>query len=119
MRGASGRGQLAEVVEASTGVNLWAQWANIEICGEDVPYELPPCRSGYGGLIVSLAKQEWPDLSGYTDPEIAWRMKRLNHAGLIVRSENPQRVQDLLDNYVPRFFNDFHTSLPVPDRPTN
>jgi len=114
-----GGANIAELVEASTGVNLWAAWANIEICGEDVPYVLPPVRSDYGGLIISLAKQEWPDLSGYTDPEIAWRMKRLNHAGLIVRSDNPQRVQDLLDSYLPRFFNDFHATLPVPDRPTN
>ena len=68
---------------------------------------------------MSLAKQEWPDLSGYADPEIAWRMKRLNHAGLVVRSDDPQRVQVLLDNYLPRFFNDFHATLPPPDKPTN
>ncbi len=41
-----GGANIAELVEASTGVNLWAQWANIEICGEDVPYELPPVPIG-------------------------------------------------------------------------
>jgi hypothetical protein len=114
-----GGANIVELVEASTGLNLWAEWARIEIGGEDIPYELPPHRSDYGGLIISLAKQEWPDLSGYTDPEIAWRMKRKNHAGLIVRANNPQRVQELLDSYLPRFYSDFHTSLPVPDKPTN
>jgi hypothetical protein len=114
-----GGANIAELVEVSTGLNLWAEWANIEIGGEDVPYKLPPRRSDYGGLIISLAKQEWPDLSGYTDPEIAWRMKRKNHAGLIVRADNPQRVQELLDSYVPRFYNDFHTTLPAPDKPSN
>jgi hypothetical protein len=114
-----GGANIAELVEASTGLNLWAEWAKIEIGGEEVPYELPPHRSDYGGLIISLAKQEWPDLSGYVDPEIAWRMKRKNHAGLIVRSANPQRVQALLDSYLPRFYNDFHTSLPAPDKPSN
>jgi hypothetical protein len=114
-----GGANIVELVEASTGVNLWAEWARIEIGGEDVPYELPVHRSDYGGLIISLAKQEWPDLSGYTDPEIAWRMKRKDHAGLVVRAANPQRVQELLESYVPRFDNDFHTSLPAPDKPSN
>ena len=114
-----GGANIVELVEASTGLNLWAEWARIEIGGEDVPYELPPHRSDYGGLIISLARQEWPDLSAYTDPEIAWRMKRKNHAGLVVRADNPQRVQDLLDSYVPRFYTDFHTTLPVPDKPSN
>ena len=46
-------------------------------------------------------------------------MKRKNHAGLIVRSDNPQRVQELLESYLPRFDSDFHTSLPAPDKPSN
>ncbi len=114
-----GGANIAELVETSTGLNLWAEWARIEIGGEDVPYELPLHRSDYGGLIISLARQEWPDLSAYTDPEIAWRMKRKNHAGLVVRADNPQRVQNLLDSYVPRFYTDFHTTLPAPDKPSN
>ena len=114
-----GGANIVELVEASTGLNLWAEWARIEIGGEDVPYELPPHRSDYGGLIISLARQEWPDLSAYTDPEIAWRMQRKNHAGLAVCADNPQRVQDLLDSYVPRFYTDFHTTLPAPDKPSN
>ncbi len=114
-----GGANIVELVEASTGLNLWAEWAKIEIGGEDVPYELPPHRSDYGGLIISLARQEWPDLSAYTDPEIAWRMTRKNHAGLAVRADNPQRVQDLLDSYLPRFYTDFHTTLPAPDKPSN
>jgi hypothetical protein len=114
-----GGANIVELVEASTGLNLWAEWAKIEIGGEEVPYELPPHRSDYSGLIITLARQEWPDLSAYTDPEIAWRMKRKNHAGLVVRADNPQRVQDLLDSYVPRFNDDFHTTLPAPDKPSN
>ncbi len=114
-----GGANIVELVEASTGLNLWAEWAKIEIGGEEVPYELPPHRSDYSGLIISLARQEWPDLSAYADPEIAWRMKRKNHAGLIVRADNPQRVQELLDSYVPRFYTDFHTTLPAPDKPSN
>jgi biotin carboxylase len=114
-----GGANIVELVEASTGINLWAEWAKIEICGEDVPYQLFEHRNDYSGLIISLARQEWPDTSAYTDPEVVWRMKRKNHAGLIVRADDPQRVQDLLDAYLQRFYVDFHTSLPAPDKPTN
>jgi glutathione synthase/RimK-type ligase-like ATP-grasp enzyme len=114
-----GGANIAELVEATTGLNLWAEWAKIEIAGEDVAYELPAHRSDYGGLIISLARQEWPDLSAYTDPEIAWRMKRKGHAGLIIKSPDRARVQALLDSYLQRFYADFFAKLPPPDRPTN
>ena len=114
-----GGANIAELVQSSTGLNLWEQWARIEIAGEDVPYELPEHRSDYGGLLISLAKQEWPDTSAYTDPEIVWRMKRKGHAGLIVASPDRARVQTLLDNYTQRFYADFFAQLPPPDRPTN
>jgi hypothetical protein len=112
-----GGANIAELVEASTGLNLWAEWAKIEIAGEDAAYELPAHRSDYGGLIISLAKQEWPDTSAYVDPEIAWRMKRKNHAGLIVASPQRDRVQQLLDQYMPRFYEDFFATLPPPEKP--
>ncbi|MFN8597130.1 MAG: ATP-grasp domain-containing protein [Anaerolineae bacterium] len=114
-----GGANIAELVQASTGLNLWEQWARIEIAGEDVPYELPEHRSDYGGLLISLAKQEWPDTSAYTDPEIVWRMKRKGHAGLIVAAPDRARVQTLLDSYTQRFYEDFFAQLPPPDRPTN
>jgi len=76
-------------------------------------------RADYGGLIISLAKQEWPDTSAYTDPEIVWRMKRKGHAGLIVASPDRDRVQALLDSYTQRFYDDFFAKLPPPDRPSN
>jgi len=114
-----GGANIAELVEATTGLNLWAEWAKIEIAGEEAAYELPAHRSDYGGLIISLARQEWPDLAAYTDPEIAWRMKRKDHAGLIVKSSDRARVQTLLDSYTQRFYADFFARLPPPDRPTN
>ena len=68
-------------------------------------------------MIVSLARQEWPDTSAYDDPEIAWRVNRRHHAGLVVVSPDAGRVQALLDSYQPRFYNDFFANLPAPDKP--
>ena len=103
---------IVDVVEAATGVNLWREWAKVEIAGEQGRYDPPIPREGCGGIILSLAKQEFPDLSGYIDPEIVVRVRKSHHAGLIVASPSAERVEQLLEEYTSRFYTDFHTSAP-------
>jgi hypothetical protein len=67
-----GGAYISEMVEIATGINLWREWARIEIAGGKEPYRLPAVRSDYAGLILSLARQEDPDTSAYNDPEIAF-----------------------------------------------
>ena len=112
-----GGAYIVEVVEAATGVNLWREWARLEIAGEQGDYESPPARSDSAGIVLCLARQEAPDLSSYTDPEIVLRIRRPHHAGLIVRSSEPGRVEHLLHEYADRFARDFLATLPAPDRP--
>lgn len=112
-----GGANIAEVVEAATGVNLWAEWAKIEIGLDEKPYVLPESREDYAGILISLAKQERPDTSAYNDPEIVWRMDKKYHAGIIVSSPDQQRVEDLLNSYAERFVNDFLAVAPLPDKP--
>ena len=81
-----GGAYIAEVLEASSGVNIWREWANIEISAGERPYSLPTVRSEYGGIALSLARQEYPDTSGYSEPEIVYRVKKRHHVGLVVRS---------------------------------
>jgi biotin carboxylase len=107
-----------EMVEAATGINLWREWARIEIAGGDGSYKLPPVREDYAGVIVSLARQEDPDTSAYNDPEVHLRIKRHHHAGLVLRSSDPQRIPKLLDDYARRFAHEFLAVEPPPDKPT-
>lgn len=113
-----GGANIVEMVEAATGVNLWAEWAKIEIAYGAAPYKTPKPRKDYAGVIISLSKQEWPDTSAYNDPEIVWRMDKAQHVGLIVRSSDSARISQLLDNYQQRFYDDFYASLPAPDKAT-
>lgn len=108
-----GGAHIADLVEAATGVNMWAEWAKIEVAGGDASYQVPNLRPDYAGLLVSLARQESPDLSAYDDPEIVWRLAKPNHAGLIVRSPSLARVDELLASYTERFKADFVASLPA------
>jgi len=111
-----GGAYIAEVLEAATGVNLWREWARLEIAEGKVP-RIRPARKDYAGIILSLAKQEYPDTSAYVDEEIVYRVKKRHHAGLIVRSPQLLRVNELLAGYSSRFADDFVAVAPPPERP--
>ena len=113
-----GGAYIVDVVEAATGINLWREWARLEIAGEDGRYDPPAPHDRSGGIVLSLARQEAPDMNGYTDPEIQVRIRKPHHAGLIVASADAERVRQLLAAYTRRFYADFHASAPAPDRPT-
>jgi biotin carboxylase len=112
-----GGAYISDVLEAASGVNLWREWARLEIADGKGPSTIKPPRKEYAGIILSLAKQEHPDTSNYADDEIVHREKKRHHAGLIVRSPNHARVNDLLDDYGRRFVEDFVAVAPPPERP--
>lgn len=102
---------ISDMIEQATGINLWREWGRLEVArlrGEK--YQLPEVRKDYGGILLTLARQEHPDLSGYSDPEVAWRVNKPHHAGLIVVSPDQSRVESLLASYGERFGHDFVTS---------
>jgi biotin carboxylase len=127
-----GGAYIADVLEAASGVNLWREWARMEVAdagtrrqeqsagaGEMIDdgkgpvfNKLKPLRNEYAGIVLSLSKQGHPDTSGYDDPEIVYRVKKLHHAGLIVRSPKLERVEDLLTQYAARFADDFVAVVP-------
>ena len=114
-----GGAHINELVEAATGINLWAEWAKVEVAGGKAPYAVAPLRNDYAGLLISLARQEWPDTSAYNDPEIVWRMNdKSHHVGLIVRSQDPSRVDHLVREYAQRFHHDFFAYQPPRDKPS-
>ncbi len=112
-----GGAYIADVLEAASGINLWREWARLEIADGQGPAKITPLRREYAGIILSLAKQEEPDTSGYVDEEIVYRVKKRHHAGLIVRSPRLKRVNELLDDYGRRFAEDFVAVAPPPERP--
>ncbi len=110
---------IADLVEAATGINLWREWARIEVAdlrGE--AYELPERREEYAGSVLCLAQTAAPDTSQFDAPEIVYRMKKHHHAGLIVRSPRAERVRELLESYSAEFARLYLATMPAPERPT-
>jgi biotin carboxylase len=114
-----GGAHISDLVAAATGINLWAEWAKVELAGGESAYTVPPARTDYAGLLVSLARQEHPDTSAYDDPEIVWRMDKRHHVGFIVQSPSYARVGELLDDYAQRAQRDFNAFLPARESPTD
>src|SRR5688572_21592123 len=82
-----GGAYINELIDAATGVNLWREWGRLEVMdtsGER--YSVERARRQYGGVIMSLARQEWPDTTAYNDPEIAYRIHKSHHAGFVLAS---------------------------------
>lgn len=114
-----GGAHLAVMVEAATGVNLWAEWAKIEhAAATGSKYSVKPLRKDFAGILISLTRQEQPDLSVFTAPEIYWHMQEKSHVGMVLQSKDASKVRQLLDEYAEIVKRDYHASAPVPDKPT-
>jgi len=101
------------MLEHATGINLWREWARLELAHlNKQEYELPPTHQEYAGLVVSLARQPWPDTSAYNDPELVWRLQKEHHVGFIAASPDHDRVQQLIGEYAGRIAQDFMASAP-------
>jgi biotin carboxylase len=113
-----GGAYIADVLQAASGVNLWREWAKLEIAGDESvkPIRAEKPRKDYAGIVLSLARQEAPDTTAYDDPEIIYRVDKKHHVGLIVRSPRLERVAELLDQYAQRFADEFIAVAPPHQR---
>ena len=116
-----GGANLAEMIEFSSGINLWREWAKIEtIVAVGGTYELPMVEDFYSGIVISLSSHENPDYTPFNDPEIVWKMDEEYHIGLIVRSKDRAKVLELMEKYASMIRDlGYHASAPAPDKPVH
>jgi len=108
-----GGAHIPELIEAGTGANLWSEWAKLEnsrVTG--LSYSAPEVRHDHAGLLVSLARKEWPDTSVFSDPEVVWKLAKRHHVGLVVSSPDDRRVAERMDSYTEIVRKDFHATAP-------
>lgn len=111
-----GGAYISDMVEHATGINLWSEWAQLEIDRTQDEYKLPAIQQRYGGVVASLARQEHPDTSGFTDPEIALRVELKNHIGFVLVADSPERISEVLNEYIGRIARDYNAVLPGADK---
>ena len=110
---------IADVIEQAYGFNPWVEWARIEVAlAHGKQYTLPKLGTDYAGSVLCLARDAVPVTDHYDAPEIVHRMQKRQHAGLIVRSPDPARVEALTEEYARRFAEDFLAIAPAPAKAT-
>ena len=111
-----GGAYIADVLENACGFNLWREWAKLETATADDLYQPPKLRQDYAGIVLSLANQEQPDTSRYTDAEIVYRVTKPKHVGFIFHSPRRERIDELLGAYTERITRDFLAVVPTKER---
>jgi hypothetical protein len=102
---------LAQVVEAATGVNLWREWAKLEIGDlRQTAYKSPGGVEGYAGSVMCPVQGPWPDLDSFADPSIVARIRNDRLAGLIVHADGAEQVQKLIETYRLQFERELSTA---------
>jgi hypothetical protein len=67
-------------------------------------------------VTISLAREEHPDVSQFSDPEIFHCVKQDHHIGFVLRSPSAERIAALLDDYMARIARDHQAVLPPADK---
>lgn len=111
-----GGAYIANVLEHACGFNLWREWARLETATDEKPYTPPKLRKDFAGIALALANVDSPDTSHYTEEEIVYRVNKPKHVGLIFRSDQQKRIDELLETYTTRISNDFLAVAPAKER---
>ena len=88
------------VINEASGVCLYHELAKLEASDT---YQAPKAKEGYAGFITTVAKRGPVKLDGFKEKEIVWRSHDPYQPGLIIRSDDPKRVEKLLKDYDKRF----------------
>lgn len=108
-----GAGMIEDMVQAETGLNLWAEWARLEIAEAlDEPYRLPALAKAYAGVAACMAPYEQPDLSAYAEPGVTPLAAKPYHASVMVTGDDPEGVERQLQRVADRLARDFMVHVP-------
>lgn len=94
-----GGAHIPDLVEASSGINLWREWAKIEtslLNQED--YKVGKPTGFFAGLIIALAKDKNPDYSDFEAEEVVRFLPLDYHVGIIYKSDSCEKIDELLND---------------------
>ncbi len=103
----AGNSLVAEVFAHTCGIDLWAEWARLEVNAlRGQPYVLPPTQNEYAGGILSLSATP-AELASFNAPEVVHYLQTEQGTGLIVRAKDAATITRLLGEYRANLIRDF------------
>jgi biotin carboxylase len=85
-----GAGNIEAMVEAESGLNLWAEWARLEAVG--ATYIPKPSRDAYAGVLACAVASSRVDASGYLAPGVEEIPAKPYHMSLLVQGDDYEKV---------------------------
>lgn len=115
-----GGAHIPDLVEASSGINIWREWAKIEdALLRSKRYEIATPTEYYAGLIIALIKDQQPDYSDFECEEIVKYLPIDYHVGIVYKSDNADVVQKRLDSAADKINTGLLNILPPKGKPTS
>jgi biotin carboxylase len=115
-----GGAHIPDLVEASSSINIWREWARIEdALLKDKSYEISKPTGHYSGLIIALIKDKDPDYSKFESPETVKFLPLEHHVGIVYKSSDPLIIQERLDRAAEKILAEMLNILPPKSKPTS
>ncbi len=114
-----GGAHIPDLVEASTGINIWREWAKME---DDMlhgnKYEIGQPSDYAAGLLVALANSKNPDYSLMEQEDVVKFLPIDNHVGVVYRCSTAQQLLDRLNAATEQVQQNFLSVIPPKDKPS-
>ncbi len=115
-----GGAHIPDLVEASSNINIWREWAKIEdVLLRGKTYEAPKPTGYYSGLIVALIKDKHPDYKAFECEEAVKFLPIDHHVGIVYKSTDPDMIQERLDSAADKIQTEMLNILPPKSKLTS
>lgn len=115
-----GGAHIPDLVEASSSINIWREWAKIEdALLKRKKYKAPKSTAYYSGLIIALIKDKDADYRQFECKEAVKFLPIEHHAGIVYKSKSAQIIQERLDNAAEKIHAEMLSILPPKSKPSS
>lgn len=113
-----GGAHIPDLVEASSNINIWREWAKIEdALLKGKKYEVAKPTGYYSGLIIALIKDKEPDYNEFECEEVVKFIPIDYHVGIVYKSSDATIVQERLDRAAEKIHAEMLNILPPKGKP--
>lgn len=114
-----GGAHIPDLVEASSSINIWREWARIEdalLRGKN--YKVSKPTGYYSGLIIALIKDKQPDYNQFECDEAVKFLPIDYHIGIVYKSKDSDKITDRLDQTAETIHRHFLNIIPPQEKQT-
>ena len=115
-----GGAHIPDLVEASSGINLWREWARIENAVlKNLEYTLAKPTGFFAGLIFALTKEKAPNCEVFQCEEVVRFLPLDYHVGIVYKSDEKEKIEQRLDEAAEKIIKNFLNILPPKSKPSS